>query len=83
MAIEGSRFRTMGDSVVYRGRFSTADGLAEGIIFASSKMMGYFAVADEIHADGSFYIVPGFFYQLLTIGFFKGGYVSIICDHEL
>lgn len=49
----------------------------EALIFYIPELLEYMALAEEWNADSTYYVCPSPFYQLLTIGFMRDGYVSL------
>nr|CAH0103572.1 unnamed protein product [Daphnia galeata] len=54
-----------GEAEFFKGRLSTATGTA--FMFISMAILPLIRTTKEIHADGTFQVVPDLFYQLLTI----------------
>lgn len=54
-------------------------GVGEAVILSSRVLLTTMRTSKEIIADATFKCVPRMFYQLLTVGCFKDGFVRLMC----
>jgi hypothetical protein len=64
----------------YHGHFTAPDG-KKGVIFTSTQLLQTLQASEEVHLDVTFTVVPGLFYQLVTVGVIQGDHVSENCMH--